>query len=40
MTNRREFHVAIVGVTGAVGGTILKTLEERNFPIASLRLLA
>lgn len=40
MTNNREYHIAVVGITGAVGGTILNILEERNFPIASLRALA
>ncbi|MED2973273.1 aspartate-semialdehyde dehydrogenase [Fictibacillus sp. B-59209] len=34
------FHVAVVGATGAVGQQMLKTLEERNFPIAKLSLLA
>lgn len=33
-------HVAIVGATGAVGQQILRLLEERNFPIASLKLLS
>ena len=33
-------HLAIVGATGAVGIEILRVLERRNFPIASLRLLA
>jgi aspartate-semialdehyde dehydrogenase len=32
--------VAVVGATGAVGIEILKCLEERNFPVSSLRLLA
>jgi aspartate-semialdehyde dehydrogenase len=32
--------VAIAGATGAVGETFLQILEERNFPIAELRLLA
>ncbi len=32
--------VAIVGATGAVGVEILKCLEERNFPVKSLRLFA
>ncbi|HHW28381.1 MAG TPA: aspartate-semialdehyde dehydrogenase [Syntrophomonadaceae bacterium] len=32
--------VAIVGATGAVGQEILTVLEERNFPIADLKLLA
>lgn len=33
-------HVAIVGATGAVGVEILSCLESRNFPMASLKLLA
>jgi aspartate-semialdehyde dehydrogenase len=33
-------HVAIVGATGAVGVELVRCLEERNFPLASLRLLA
>ena len=33
-------HLAIVGATGAVGIEMMKVLERRNFPIASLRLLA
>ena len=33
-------HVAIVGVTGAVGQQLLGILEERKFPAASLRPLA
>ena len=36
----RPLHVAIAGATGAVGVEMLKTLERRNFPVASLRLLA
>jgi aspartate-semialdehyde dehydrogenase len=32
--------VAIVGATGAVGVEILRVLERRNFPVASLKLLA
>ena len=32
--------VAIVGATGAVGRTMLAILEERNFPLSSLRLMA
>lgn len=31
-------HLAIVGATGQVGGVMLQLLEERDFPIASLRL--
>jgi aspartate-semialdehyde dehydrogenase len=33
-------HVAIVGSTGAVGIEMIRVLERRNFPGASLRLLA
>lgn len=36
----REYKVAIVGATGAVGTEILKVLEERNFPISELKLFA
>lgn len=33
-------NVAILGATGAVGAELLQLLEERNFPIKSLKLLA
>jgi aspartate-semialdehyde dehydrogenase len=33
-------HVAILGATGAVGRTMLEVLEERNFPVDQLTLLA
>lgn len=33
-------HVAIVGATGAVGVEMLLCLEQRNFPLAKLKLLA
>jgi aspartate-semialdehyde dehydrogenase len=33
-------NVAIAGVTGAVGQEFLKILEQRNFPFASLKVLA
>ena len=36
----RPCHVAIAGATGAVGVEMIKTLERRNFPVASLKLLA
>jgi aspartate-semialdehyde dehydrogenase len=36
----KEYHVAIVGATGAVGTEFLQLLEQREFPLASLRLLA
>ncbi len=34
------FDVAVVGATGAVGGTMLRVLEERGFPVGELRPLA
>jgi aspartate-semialdehyde dehydrogenase len=33
-------HVAIVGVTGAVGTELLQLLEQREFPVGKLKLLA
>jgi len=33
-------HVAIMGATGAVGAEFLKILEQRKFPLATLKLLA
>ena len=35
-----KYNVAIVGATGAVGQTLIQILEERNFPIDQLYLLA
>lgn len=32
--------IAVVGATGQVGGVMLRILEERNFPVGSLRLFA
>jgi len=40
MTNRMPFTVAVVGATGVVGGTMIRVLEERNFPVGELRPLA
>ena len=37
---REDLHIAIVGVTGAVGVEMLKTLEKRNFPVGQLTPLA
>ena len=37
---REDLHVAVVGVTGAVGVEMLKTLEKRNFPVGRLTPLA
>lgn len=36
----KEFRVAVVGVTGAVGQEMLKVLEERKFPVSEIRPLA
>ena len=36
----KNYSVAIVGATGAVGRMMLKVLEEQNFPISELYLLA
>ncbi len=36
----KNYHVAIVGATGAVGLELLRVMERRNFPVADLRLLA
>lgn len=36
----REYNVAIVGVTGIVGNEIITILEQRDFPVKELRLLA
>ncbi|GAB7388275.1 aspartate-semialdehyde dehydrogenase [Bacillaceae bacterium] len=40
MGNGKSYHVAVVGATGAVGQQIVRLLEERNFPISELTLLA
>lgn len=36
----REYTVAVVGATGAVGNQMIACLEERNFPVGAIRLLA
>jgi aspartate-semialdehyde dehydrogenase len=36
----RTFNVAVVGATGAVGNEMIRILEERNFPVGGLKLLA
>src|SRR5262249_7156818 len=33
-------HVAVVGASGAVGEQMIRLLEERNFPVASVKFLA
>lgn len=40
MNEQQHFDVAVVGATGAVGQQMLKTLEQRDFPIESLKLLS
>jgi aspartate-semialdehyde dehydrogenase len=37
---KKNYHIVIVGATGAVGQEFLRVLERRNFPIASLRALS
>lgn len=37
---KKEYVVAVVGATGAVGGQMLKYLEARNFPVKELRPLS
>jgi aspartate-semialdehyde dehydrogenase len=36
----KNYRVAVVGVTGAVGSEFLRVLERRNFPVAGLRALS
>jgi len=36
----RKYNVAIVGATGMVGSEFIKVLEQRNFPVRDIRLLA
>ncbi len=40
MSNAKSFVVAVAGATGAVGREMLKTLEQRKFPISRLVALA
>ena len=37
---KKEYHIAVVGATGAVGAELLRVLERRNFPVSYLRALA
>jgi aspartate-semialdehyde dehydrogenase len=37
---KKEYHIAVVGATGAVGAELLRVLERRNFPVSKLRALA
>ena len=36
----KQYRVAILGATGAVGQEMMKVLEEQNFPVYELKLLA
>ena len=36
----KKVNVAVVGATGAVGNQMIECLEERNFPLKSIKLLA
>jgi len=36
----KQFNVAVAGATGAVGNQMIACLEERNFPVKNLKLLA
>jgi aspartate-semialdehyde dehydrogenase len=37
---KKEYHIAVAGATGAVGAELLRVLERRNFPVATIRALA
>jgi len=38
--SKRKFNVAVAGATGAVGNQMIECLEERNFPVKSIKFLA
>lgn len=40
MNDVKQYNLAIVGATGAVGQKMLETLEDREFPIKELKLLS
>lgn len=40
LQKKEKYNVAIVGATGVVGRTFIKVLEEYNFPVDEVRLLA
>jgi aspartate-semialdehyde dehydrogenase len=40
MAAKKDYCVAVAGATGAVGNEMIKTLQQRNFPVGELRLLA
>ncbi len=37
---KEKYNIAVVGATGAVGNEMLRVLEEHQFPVAKLKLLA
>ena len=40
MNTGRTFNIAVAGATGAVGNQMISCLEERNFPVKSIKFLA
>ncbi len=40
LKRKDKYNVAVVGATGAVGNEMIEVLEERKFPVRSLRLFA
>jgi aspartate-semialdehyde dehydrogenase len=36
----KEYNIAVCGATGNVGRKMLEVLEERNFPIKNIKMLA
>ena len=40
LQKKQHYNVAVVGATGAVGNEMIRVLEQRDFPIESLTLLA
>lgn len=40
MTKKDKYNIAVVGATGAVGREMLSILQERDFPVNELRLIA
>jgi len=38
--SKKKFNIAVAGATGAVGNQMLTCLEERDFPVKSIKLLA
>nr|BFE95589.1 hypothetical protein GCM10020185_61250 [Pseudomonas brassicacearum subsp. brassicacearum] len=36
----QSFDIAVIGATGTVGETLVQILEERDFPVGNLHLLA